>query len=189
MKGKLSVTSSVTVFLVAILHSAVVGRTAAAAESGTTSGTVVKSGDTLTVKTEDGQQEEFFVQWKKKDENWVREEMADIALKKALRAGMSITVKWSIGEKDRKYIDELIATGSVSGTVLPPREKGILLVQVDGIEEPMRFVSRWIKQEGKWIPDPKEVELIASVETGSRVTVSYELEEHLRINNLSVVGE
>lgn len=189
MKRKFSVTTCVAAYVAAILLSAVAGRGLAAAESGTTSGTVVKSGETLTVKTDKGEEHTFFVQWKKKGEKWVREVMADVALKKTLRSGMPITVKWSVGEKDRKYIDKLIAVGSVTGTVVAPREKGILLVQVDGIEGTLPFVSQWVQPEGKWIPDPKEVELIASVETGSKVTVSYELEEHLRIKKLTVAGE
>jgi len=71
--------------------------------------------------------------------------------------------------------------------VVEPREKGILLVEVQGIDGPMRFVSRWINPEGKWIRDPKEVETIAAVPTGAKVSVTYELEEHLRINELKIV--
>ena len=189
MKTRLCVASYVTVVLATVLFSGVVGRAAAAAESGTTSGTVLESGETLTVKTEQGEEDTFFVQWVKKGEKWAREEMADIALKKALRKGMPVTVKWSVGEQDRKYIEKLIAKGTVTGTVAAPREKGILLVRVEGIDGPMRFVSRWIKREGKWIPDPDEVALMASVETGSTVSVSYELEEHLRINALTVAED
>ena len=92
MKRKLLVTTCVTAYVAAILLSAVAGRGLAAAEPGTTSGTVVKSGETLTVKTEQGEEHTFFVQWKKKGEKWVREIMADVALKKTLRSGMPITV-------------------------------------------------------------------------------------------------
>ena len=167
----------------------VVAGTASTGESGTTKGTVLKTGETLTVKTDAGEEATFFVHWKRKGEKWVREEMADIALKKAMRPGIPMTVKWSVGEEGRKYIDKLSATGTITGTVVEPREKGILLVNVDGIDGPMRFVSRWINPEGKWIPDPKEVELIASVPTGAKVSVSYELEEHFRINTLTTVQQ
>jgi hypothetical protein len=189
MDRSLSGVSCAVAFLAAFLLPAMVAGEADAGKSGKTSGTVVKSGETLTLRTGKDERQTFFVQWKKKGEKWVREEMADIALKKTLRKGMPVTVKWSVGEKNRKYIDKLIATGSVKGEVVAPRRKGVLLVKVDGIEEPIRFVSRWIKRGGRWIPDPKEVRLIASVETGSTVTVSYELEEHLRIDKLSVVDE
>ncbi|MFH0910643.1 MAG: hypothetical protein V1918_03930 [Planctomycetota bacterium] len=43
--------------------------------------------------------------------------------------------------------------------------------------------------EDKWVPDPQEVELIASVSTGEKVSVTYELEEHLRVNALSKVEQ
>jgi len=159
----------------------------AADETGVTTGKVVASGEKLTVKPAKGEEVTFWVKYAQKNDKWIREPLVDIALTKTLRKGMPVTVNWSIGEQGRKYIDKLIANGTVGGTVIEPRERGILLVKVEGIEGSMRFVSRWINPEGKWIPDPKEVEMIARVPTGAKVTVTYELEEHLRINDLKVV--
>ena len=159
----------------------------AADEASVTTGKVVASGEKLTVKPAEGDQITFWVKWIQKKEKWIREPLVDIALRKTLRKGVTVTVNWSIGEMNRKYIDKLIAEGTITGTVVEPRKKGILLVAVEGIDGPMRFVSRWINPEGKWIPDPKEVEMIAAVPTGAKVSVTYELEEHLRINELKVV--
>lgn len=38
-----------------------------------------------------------------------------------------------------------------------------------------------------WQPDPEEVALIASAKTGVKVSVTYVLEEYLRINELKVL--
>lgn len=176
------------VVLLALLTALFV-QSATAEESGRTQGTVVKSGETLTVKTKEGTEETFFVKQRKKGEKWVRDQMPSIALKKTLRKGMELTVDWSIGEGGRKYINKLSATGSVTGTVVAPRERGILLLEVEGIQGPMRFVSRWIRREGRWMPDPKEVELFASMETGAKVTVTYKLEEHFRVDQLTPVAK
>ena len=90
---------------------------------------------------------------KKKEGKLVRDVLPDIALKKALRPGMPITVKWEADKEGQKLIHKLIATGIVTGLVVEPREKGVLHVAVERIEGPMAFVTQWIKRGEQWMPD------------------------------------
>lgn len=164
------------------------GVTVTSGKSQTAEGTVVRGGETLVLRAANGEEMTFNVKTVKRGDDKKRDPMPDIALRKTLRPGMKVGVSWSPGEDGKKYIDKLSAGGTVTGVVVAPREKGVLFVKVDGIDGPMRFVSRWIQGGGQWIPDPKEVELIASFKTGDRVSVTYEMEEHLRINKIVAAG-
>lgn len=112
-------------------------------------------------------------------------QLARIAVAKALRPGMKVQVRIS-GENS---LDGVSASGTVEGTVASRVSSGVLLLAVEGVEGPMRFVANWEKApEGDWRPVPGEVERFNALATGTRIRVTYELEEHLRVKHLTVVS-
>jgi len=160
-------------------------------QEGTVSGKVVKSGETvLAVAVKDGKEQAFHVPKVPKDaskEEKSRIEMIRIAATKSLKPGIPVTVQWRAGDKDTKVIEKLSASGSIEGVVVKPREKLILRVKVEGIDGPMTFAARWVKQNRKWVAKISEVKAFAGIPTGARVAVTYELEEHFRVNDLKMI--
>lgn len=151
------------------------------------SATVVSVGDNkLTVRVA-GVEKTYTVpaavekKWEEKTAVEKSQALARIAVEKTLRPGMQVQVK-ATGDR----LDAVQAAGTVEGEVAGGKE-GELLVKVDGVEGTIRFVARWEKgPNGQWRPKPSEVEQMR-LKAGTKVRVSYELEEHLRVNKLEVI--
>ena len=197
--------------------------------SGTTTGTVIKTvRKVLTLKTDDEKELNFSLRPQEKGSK--KTDLVEMILNKStLKKGMTVTVKWTLGEKGIKYIDKLIAKGTMTGKVcdgnlveriLEPGDiitasmggnitdsyldGGILSIDdVEGIDGPVRFICRCVEgvymkkgiKNKIWIPIPEEIKLLKDLcfkkeekvyvpRVGARVTVDYELEDHLRINGL-----
>ncbi len=224
------------------------------ANSGTTTGTVSKTvRKVLTIIADDGKELNFSLRPQEKGANKT-DIVAIILGKVTLKRGMKVTVRWTLGEKGIKYIDKLIAKGSMTGnicdgnlfeTILKPDESittpmngkitdgyldgGVLVIkEVEGVDGPVRFICRCVKgvhqyvledkkrnkkevvKRDIWIPIPEEIKLLEELcfkkikgktvgdkkepdsyvpRIGERVTVEYELEDHLRINGLAKAKE
>lgn len=154
----------------------------AGARAETTSGTVERTGKTLTVRGTDGKRATFHVRLK----DGKPDPEQEVSVGKALRRGLPVTVDWTKGADGKRYIDSLASNGTVTGRVAASPENFILLVDTPNLGR-LRFGARWIQVGQEWQPDPEEVALIASAKTGVKVSVTYVLEEYLRINELKVL--
>lgn len=148
----------------------------------TTSGTVERAGKALTVRGADGKSATFHVRLK----DGKPDPEQEVSVGKALRRGLPVTVDWTKDDDGKRYIDSLSSNGTVTGRVAAAPENFILLVDTPKLGR-LRFGARWIQVGQEWQPDPKEVALIKSAKTGTKVSVTYVLEEYLRINELKIL--
>lgn len=155
---------------------------AGGARAETTAGTVERTGKTLTVRGADGKSATFHVRLK----DGKPDPEQEVSIGKALRRGLPVTVDWTKGADGNRYIDSLASNGTVTGRVVASPENFILLVDTPKLGR-LRFGARWIQVGQEWQPDPKEIALIASAKPGANVSVTYVLEEYLRINELKVL--
>ena len=149
-----------------------------AGERGKTTGTVVKCGDFVaTLKTANRNLVTF--RTGKRNKLMVKQISQ-------LIPGDKITVGWAI-EENQQWLTSMSGEGKLTGTVVGKGEKWIEIKPKEGRKQ--RFTPRWLpaKEGRRRGLDRKMLEIIARQKVGSKVVLSWMIEERKRVTGIEVV--